>query len=177
MLGRIFRIARTPITLLILLGILCYGAYWGYTNVLAPVAPAPPTPCVDQSVPGGRLKSSQVSVNVFNGGDRKGLAGDVARHMRTKGFKVDKTDNTAEKVQKTVIVGSDAKNPEVLFVKTFFKGATTRGDKRADHSVDILVGNKYRGFNSKAKTTYAVKASSVCLPEQASASPSAELGG
>jgi len=176
-LGRIFRIARTPITLLILLGILCYGAYWGYTNVLAAVPPPAPTPCVDQSVQGGKLKASQVSVNIFNGGDRKGLAGDVARAMRAKGFKVGKTDNTAEKVQQTIIIGAAANNPEVLFVKSFFKGSTVRSDKRADHSVDILVGNKYGGFNSKAKTTYAVKATTVCLPPQQSASPSTELGG
>ena len=45
---------------------------------------------------GGKLKASQVSVNIFNGGDRKGLAGDVARSMRAKGFKVGKTDNTAD---------------------------------------------------------------------------------
>jgi hypothetical protein len=175
-LGRIFRIARTPVTLLILLGILCYGAYWGYTNVLAPVPPPPPTPCVDQTVKGGQLKSSQVTVSVFNGGDRKGLAGDVGRAMRQRGFKVSKTTNTAEKVQQTVIVGADPKAPEVLFVRTFFKKATVRGDKRADHSVDILVGNKYGGFNKNAKTTYAVKATTVCLPQQ-SASPSTELGG
>ena len=177
MLGRIFRIARTPVTLLILLGVLCYGAYWGYTNVLAPVPPAAPTPCVDQSVKGGQLKSAQVTVSVFNGGDRKGLAGDVGRAMRQRGFKVAKMTNTAEKVQKTVIVGSDPKAPEVLFVKTFFKNSVVRGDKRADHSVDVLVGNKYGGFNNKAKTTYAVKASTVCLPQQPTASPSAELGG
>jgi hypothetical protein len=175
-LGRIFRIARTPVTLLILLGILCYGAYWGYTNVLAPVPPPPPTPCVDQTVQGGKLKSSQVTVSVFNGGDRKGLAGDVGRAMRDRGFKVVKTTNTAEKVQQTVIVGADPKAPEVLFVRTFFKGATVRGDKRADHSVDILVGNKYGGFNKGAKKTYAVKAGTVCLPQQ-SASPSTDLGG
>ncbi len=177
MLGRIFRIARTPVTLLILLGILCYGAYWGYTNVLAPVPPPAPTPCVDQSVQGGQLKSGQVTVSVFNGGDRKGLAGDVGRALREKGFKVAKTTNTAEKVQQTVIVGADPKAPEVLFVKTFFKNSTVRGDKRADHSVDVLVGNKYGGFNGKAKTTFAVKSTTVCLPEQQTASPSAQLGG
>ncbi|HET9649138.1 MAG TPA: LytR C-terminal domain-containing protein [Microlunatus sp.] len=169
------RIARTPLTLLLLLGILCYGAYWGYKNVLAEVPPPPPTPCVDQTVQGGQLKSAQVTVSIFNGGDRKGLAGDVGRALRQRGFKVMKTTNTAEKIQQTVIVGADANSPEVLFVKTFFKNATARGDKRADHSVDILVGNKYGGFNSKAKTTYAVKSTTVCLPQQAS--PSSQLGG
>src|SRR3954447_12563169 len=132
--GRVFRIARTPVTLLILLGVLCYGAYWGYTNVLRPIPPTPPTPCVNQAVKGGQLKSSQVIVAVYNGGDRKGLAGDVGRAMRDRGFKVVRTTNTAEKVQQTVVIGANANDPEVQFVKTFFKGAIARSDKRADHS-------------------------------------------
>ena len=43
-----------------------------------------------------------------------------------------------------MIVGAGAKDPEVLLVKSFFKDATVRADKRADHSVDVLVGNKLR---------------------------------
>jgi hypothetical protein len=35
--GRVFRIVRTPITLLLLLGVLMWGAWWGYNNILAPV--------------------------------------------------------------------------------------------------------------------------------------------
>ena len=45
----------------------------------------------------------------------------------------------------------------MLLVKAFFKDADVRADKRVDHSVDVLVGNNYGGFNKKAKTTYAVK--------------------
>ena len=79
MIGRVFRIVRTPLTLLILLGVLCYGAWWGYTNVLKPVPALPPEPCVEQSLPNSQLRSTQVTVSVFNGGDRRGLAGDVGR--------------------------------------------------------------------------------------------------
>jgi hypothetical protein len=164
--GRIFRIVRTPVTLLILLGVLLYGAWWGYSNIIQPVPKAPPPPCVEQSVTEGQLKSSQVTVKVYNGGDRLGLAGDVGRALRGKGFKVAKVDNTVEKISKTVIVGADPKNPEVLFVKTFFKEAAVRGDQRTDGSVDVLVGNKYGGFNKSAKTTYAVKTKTVCLASQ-----------
>jgi hypothetical protein len=174
--GRIFRIVRTPLTLLLLLGVLCYAAWWGYTNVLRPIPPSPVQPCVDQSVNKGQLKSSQVTVKVYNGGNKRGLAGDVGRSLRERGFNVIRTANTAEKISKTVIVGADAKNPEVLLVKGFFKDAIVKGDKRADHSVDVLVGNKYGGFNKNAKRTYAVKASTVCLPSQTTSS-SPPLGG
>jgi hypothetical protein len=174
--GRIFRIVRTPITLLLLLGVLCYAAWWGYTNVLRPIPPAPAQPCVDQSVSKGELKSSQVTVKVYNGGNKRGLAGDVGRALRDRGFNVIRTTNTGEKISKTVIVGSEAKNPEVLLVKRFFKDAVVKSDKRIDHSVDVLVGNKYAGFNKDAKRTYTVESTTVCLPSQ-NKSASAPLGG
>jgi hypothetical protein len=174
--GRIFRIVRTPITLLILLGVLLYGAWWGYRNIIQPVPKPPPPPCVEQTVTKGQIKASQVTVKVYNGGDRRGLAGDVGRSLRRKGFKVPLTTNTGERIQKTVIVGAGAKNPEVLFVKSFFKEAVVRADKRTDGTVDVLVGNKYGGFNNNAKATYAVKAKTVCLPSQ-TPSPTPPLGG
>lgn len=170
MIGRIFRIVRTPITLLILMGVLLYGAWWGYHNIIKPAPALPPESCVSQSLAKGQLRPAQVTVRVFNGGDRKGLAAEVGRSLRGKGFKVGLTTNTVEKIQKTVIVGATAKDPEVLFVRSFFKDAVVRADKRADHSVDILVGNRYGGFNTKAKTTYDVPASTLCLPSQASSS-------
>lgn len=167
MIGRVFRMVRTPLTLLVLLGVLCYGAWWGYTNLLKPVPPTPPTPCVNQLVNAGLLRSSQVTVSVYNGGSKKGLAGDVGRSLRSKGFKVPSTGNTGQKIEGTIIVGAGAKNPEVLLVQGFFKKSKIKVDKRADHSVDVLVGNDYGGFDKKAKTTYAVKARTVCLPPQA----------
>jgi hypothetical protein len=176
LIGRIFRVVRTPVTLLILFGVLLYGAYWGYNNIIQPIPSLPPEPCVEQSLPKGQLKASQVVVKVYNGGDRKGLAADVGRNLRTKGFRVVLTTNTVEKIQKTVIVGADGNNPEVLFVKSFFKEANVRSDQRVDRTVDVLVGNKYGGFNKEAKATYEVGANTVCLPSQ-TPSPTPALGG
>ena len=176
MIGRIFRVVRTPITLLILFGMLLYGAWWGYNNIIKPIPPLPPEPCVDQTVPKGQLKANQVVVRVYNGGDRKGLAADVGRSLRGKGFRVVLTTNTVEKIQKTVIVGATDNNPEVLFVKSFFKEAVVRSDQRVDRTVDVLVGNKYGGFKKDAKTTYQVEATTLCLPSQ-STGPTPALGG
>jgi hypothetical protein len=176
LIGRIFRVARTPVTLLILFGVLLYGAYWGYNNIIKPVPALPPEPCVVQNLPNGQLKTGQVVVRVYNGGDRKGLEADVGRSLRGKGFRVTLTTNTVEKIQKTVIVGADVNNPEVKFVKTFFKESVVRSDQRVDRTVDVLVGNKYGGFDKKAKTTYQVETDTVCLPSQ-TPSPTPALGG
>lgn len=164
MIGRVFRIVRTPLTLLFLLAVLCWGAWWGYTNVLKPVDPLPPEPCVEQSLANNQLKATQVTVSVYNGGDRRGLAGDVGRALRDKGFRVQRTTNTGENIKETVIVGASAKNPEVILVKGFFKDATVRADKRTDGTVDVLVGDKYAGFNKKAPTVVTVKSATACLP-------------
>ena len=169
--ARVFRATRTPLTLLVLVALLCYGAWWGYSNVLKPIPAAPPEACVNQKVPQGKLRSSQVVVNVYNGGSKKGLAGDVGRLLRERDFKVQRTSNTNEKVKRTVIVGAGAKNPEVRLVKAFFKEAKVRVDKRPDRTVDVLVGESYAGFNKKAPKSLPVKTKTVCLPPAASASP------
>ena len=175
MVGRVFRIIRTPLTLLILLAILCVGAWWGWKNIVAPPEQSPAPPCVETKVTDKALKSKQVTVQVFNGGDKKGLAGDVTRALRAKDFNVLTAANTDQEINKTVIVGNAAKNPEVLLVKSFFKGATVKPDGRKNHTVDVMVGNKYAGFNSKAKSSYPVKTKTVCLPaESASASAAAD---
>jgi hypothetical protein len=124
----------------------------------------------------GLLRSNQVTVSVYNGGTKKGQAGDVGRSLRQHGFKVLRTTNTGEKIQKTVIVGAGAKNPEVLLVKGFFKKSIVKADKRVDHSVDVLVGNDYGGFNKKAKTTIRVNAKTVCLPPQVTTTPTVVTG-
>lgn len=164
MLGRVLRALRTPLTLLVLLGVLMYGAYWGWTNVAAPPPPAKPPQCVPQAVAKNKLNSNQVTVNVFNGGKVRGLAGNVERDLRGKGFKISRVDNTEETISTTLIVGASKNNPEVKLVLAFFKGARVREDKRTDRSVDVLVGNKYGGFNTKAATSLALKSKTVCLP-------------
>lgn len=176
MIGRVFRIVRVPITLLILLGVLLYGANWGFKNVFAEIPPAPPPSCIQQKVPKGQLKADQVTVRVYNGGDKHGLAGDIGRTMRGKGFKVSITTNTKERIKGTVIVGSGAKNPEVLLVHSFFKKATIRVDGRVDGSVDVLVGSTYAGFNKKAKNVINVGEKAVCLPASSTASPTVANG-
>ncbi len=167
---RYVRLVGTPVTLLLLLGILIYGGWWGYRNVMAPLPSATPDPCVTQNV-GKHLTSSHVSVRVLNGGTQVGLAGRVGAQLSTAGFKVIDVGNTTEVVTSTVVVGASKNAPEVKLVLGFLKGATARADHRTDGTVDVLVGNKFGGFNPKASRQIAVPGGVVCLP--ASATPSA----
>lgn len=171
MVGRVFRIIRTPLTLLVLLGILCYGAWWGWKNIVAPPEKAPPPRCIPTKVTDKELKSSQVTVRVYNGGDKRGLAAEVSRDLRAEDFNVLAPANTNQKVTTTIVIGNGAKNPEVLLVKSFFKRARVKADGRSDHTVDVMVGDRYAGFKTTAHKSYPVKTSTVCLPaSQVSAS-------
>ncbi|WP_203567952.1 LytR C-terminal domain-containing protein [Aestuariimicrobium ganziense] len=160
---KVLRALVTPLTLAVLLAFLGYGAWWGYRNVMRPIPARPPDPCVTQSV-GPKLKSSQVTVNVYNGGYKQGLATTVAKALKAKGFMIKHVDNTDERIKTTVIVGADANNPEVKLVAAHFKNATVRADQRPDHTVDVLVGNTYGGMDAKAAVEIAVPGNSVCLP-------------
>ena len=91
---RALRTWGTPITLILLLALLGYGAWWGWNSLTRPPAPVTPDPCVSQSME--TLKSTQVTVRVYNGGGKTGLAGSTAAVLRTKGFKVPVVDNTEE---------------------------------------------------------------------------------
>ncbi|MEL4359140.1 MULTISPECIES: LytR C-terminal domain-containing protein [unclassified Luteococcus] len=160
---RYVRLFGTPITLLVLLGILVFGARWGWKNVIAPAPPAPLIPCTEQNV-GKALTAQHVSVKVFNGGSRSGLASTVGTQLKGVGFKVVKTGNTDVEVSAPQIIGAAVDNPEVKLVAGFFPGAQIKADGRADHTVEVLVGNQKTNFNPKAPASIAVTTPTVCLP-------------
>ena len=120
MIGRIFRVVRTSVTLLILFGVLLYGAWWGYDNIIRPIPPLPPSRASSRVGLEGQLKASRSSSGVQRRRPQ-GSGGRCGPKPTEQGLRVVHTDNTVEKIQKTVIVGADGDNPEVLFVKSFFE--------------------------------------------------------
>lgn len=163
------RVLKTPVTLLILLAMLGYGAVWGYRHATMDAAAPSATPCVPQDV-GKKLTPEKVTVRVFNGGTNGGLAKRTALYLRAYGFPAPYYNNTERQVEGTIIVGNSPDDPEVLLVQQFFKGSTTEGDGRPDHTVDVLLGDKNTQVD-KPVTSIAVDGP-VCLP--ALSKPSAE---
>ena len=159
---QIIRVLKTPVTLLLLLAFVGYGAAWGLEHATAPVPERPPTPCVMIDV-GGELTPEMVQVRVLNGGTRGGMARNAAGHLRAYDFKVIKVNNTDERLENTVIVGNSEDDPEVQLLTNFFKDVEVRGDGRVDHVVDVLLGtNSVRNTNPKV-TTMPVEGE-ICLP-------------
>lgn len=169
---RSWRRWATPITLLLLLGLLGWGLWWGWQQMMRPVEAPGPAPCVTQSA--SVLNSSQVTVQVFNGGQTAGLAGQVTEQLKNKGFITKSPSNTSEAVGGTVIVGQSVDAPAVQLVAGFFPGAEARADGRTDGSVDVLVGDAFGGFNDAAPAEIGVPGGTVCVPGSIPDQPSAE---
>ncbi|MGC3995425.1 MAG: LytR C-terminal domain-containing protein [Propionicimonas sp.] len=172
---KVIRVLKTPVTLLLLLAILGYGAYWGYHQVTLDTA-SPETVCVVQDV-GGELTSDKVSVRVLNGGEQGGAAKTTRFTLLSWGYHIVSYNNSDREVDQVTIIGNSADDPEVKLVAQAFKApVATEGDGRVDHIVDVILPTRF-GMVDKIPTSIPV-VGPVCLPPitasaTESASPSA----
>ncbi len=162
--AELWRVLRTPLTLLVLLGLLGFGAWWGYTNVMAPPPPPPVEPCVPQPLEDAKLESSQVSVRVLNGGAERGKAAEVGQALEAAGFDVSSVGNTDEDVTVTTVVGVSKDDPAVQLTLKHFNEAEIRPDGQADGTVDVLLGSAYAGMVGDGPRSIEVESDSACLP-------------
>jgi hypothetical protein len=100
------------------------------------------------------LKPGGVTLNVYNASARTGLAATVARALEKKGFKVATVDN--DPLGKTILtVGEIRSGPSgaagAILVAQRLVGARVVQDDRADASVDLVVGNRYRALSTPPK--------------------------
>ena len=167
--SQVIRVLKTPVTLIILLAILGYGAVWGFQH-----ATMADTRAVDNCVPadvGATLTPDRVTVRVLNGGDKGGLAKQTALFLRAHGFRVIFFNNADERVPNPVVVGNSVDDPEVKLLQQFFTGATAKGDGRADHVVDVILGDMDVHIENPVASIPVT--GPVCLPPITSASESA----
>jgi hypothetical protein len=156
---------RTPVTMVVLLGILVGGAWWGWNSLIK--TSAEPT-CVEQKLPNNRLVPKQVVVNVYNGGAKAGTAGAVAEVLKKRGFNVAKIANEpkGDKVDGVSVRGATDDAPELrLVVGQLSQKAVPVGDNRTDHTVDLVLGRGYTTLKTKGLPSVTVPPNtSVCLP-------------
>lgn len=170
---KVIRVLKTPVTLLLLLAILGYGAKWGYDQATKDTS-KPDAACVMQDV-GDFLTSDKVTVRVLNGGETGGHAKNTRFFLISHGFHVTHYNNSDRKVETTTVIGNSADDPEVKLVAQMFDGAVTEGDGRADHVVDVIVPTPYQDRKNPPEPKVAVTGP-VCLPviTTASAEPTEE---
>ncbi|MFZ1385592.1 MAG: LytR C-terminal domain-containing protein [Propionicimonas sp.] len=168
------RVLKTPVTLILLLALVGFAAIWGYEHATAPTPARQAAPCVMTDV-GGSLTPKKVHVRILNGGTKGGLAKTTQLYLNSYGFVVIRVNNTEEHIAKTVVVGNSVDDPEVKLVLGFFSDATARADGRADHVVDVLVGDQFATPKKPAAKSVPVSGP-ICLPaplSNATATPSA----
>ena len=161
----------TPITLVILLGLLAAGVWWGYKSVTAKVVKTT-TPCVTMAMT--ELTTSSVTVNVYNSGSQVGLAAKVSGVLTEGGFLKGTVGNSDNNVQTVMIMGANTDDPEVRLVAAWFMDPVLQADGRANHTVDVYVGNSFddgTGMVPGAPTSLEVPSGEVCLPASATPTP------
>ena len=159
------RVLKTPVTLILLLAILGFGASWGIQHATMDDKSARAAAnCVLTDV-GGTLTPDKVTVRVFNGGTNNGLAKRTALYQRAWGFPAPYFNSSDRKVTKTTVIGHAEDDPEVRLVQQFFKDSVTEGDGREDHIVDVILGDKDTQIKEPKEpvATLAVDGP-VCLP-------------
>jgi hypothetical protein len=98
------------------------------------------------------VRPKDVTINVYNSTDRIGLAAAVARSLEKQGFNVDAIDNDP--------LGRSVKGPAeirhgpigtagAILAAARLPGATVLADDRADASVDLVIGDKFKNITRK----------------------------
>lgn len=169
--GRIWRVVKTPVILLSLLGLVMLAGSWGWAAVTAPLPPPYVKPCVEQPVPDGKLKSEMISVRVLNASNKRGKAAEVSQQLKRQGFKVTRVGNAEDNQERSVVIGGSADAPEVQLVAAQFKNFETKGDNRADRTVEVLIGQNYEAMNGDAPIELQIDSPTICLPVPPTAAP------
>ena len=168
---KVVRMVSTPITLVILLGLLTAGLWWGYKSVTARVVQTT-TPCVTMSMT--ELTTSSVTVTVYNSGSLSGLAARVSDVLAGGGFLMRQPGNSDNNVQTVMIMGANADDPEVQLVAAWFVEPVIQADGRASHTVDVYVGNSFdetTGMIPDAPRSLQIPTGEVCLPASGTPTP------
>lgn len=107
-----------------------------------------------------KLTPSGVTINVYNGTSRVGLAASVATSLERAGFKVATVDN--DPLGRTVLSLAEVRHGQsgtaaAALAATRLPGATFVQDTRVDASVDLVLGKKFRSLSSSRKAATSKK--------------------
>ena len=159
----------TALTMAVLCVIVLIGAVVGFNALFAPLPGSDSEPsavespaCDQPSVKRGqRLRSNEVTVNVFNAGTRAGLAGATVDAFRARGFRGGEIGNapTGSKVRRAQVWVAEGEEAAGRLVARQIGPRTpvvTPDEDLAD-GIDVLVGNGFRGSLVNAPRSIVVK--------------------
>ena len=140
--------ARTALTLGGLCLLLLVAAVWGWNAATKPLPAKVDSPiCVTTPVSAGSdLYRQQVTVSVYNAGQRDGLAGRTMQLLVDAGFSEGVSGNArSAKVRRVAIWTTDPESPAVRLVASYLPGVEIEEREGMGAGVTVLVGD---GFGS-----------------------------
>jgi hypothetical protein len=111
------------------------------------------------------VKTTDVTINVYNATNRLGIAADVAKTLEKQGFKVDTIDNDplGKSIQSPGEIRSGPSGAGGAMLAAWrLPGAAVLKDQRPDASVDLVLGNKYDHLSRKLPRLNSVKVKAGC---------------
>ncbi|WNF31293.1 LytR C-terminal domain-containing protein [Streptomyces sp. C11-1] len=122
-----------------------------------------PTP--KPSAPARALpKPAAIKVNVYNATTRSGLAKSAAEELKKRGFAVGEVGNASKEYDKkvpgtAVLLGAPtATNGSFTVLGTQLVGTVQKTDTRKTAEVDLILGAKFKAFNTPQEATAAMAA-------------------
>ena len=173
------RQVTSTITMLVLIGLLGAGAVWGWQQLFAEV-PGLGGPkaqiCSTREVKGGeKINTRQVTVSVFNGGTKSGMAGKTQDMLAKRGFGKGNVGNAPSDVQvRKVQVWSTVENDgeAELVARQFGKDVKVAvSEQDLGPGVDVIIGNAFRRLVKAPRTIELQHPEKVCVPAGQSPPP------
>lgn len=161
-------------TLLGLVALLVIGVVVGFNALFQPLGDdtdltIEPT-CTPQTVgPGDRLRSTQVTVSVYNASPRQGLASQTLEELLDRGFNAGDTGNapTDASLRFVQVWATDPDDPAARLVARQFGSSTVIRTDVPDLSdgIDVVLGPDFRGLVQAPDSVRTREAREVCVPD------------
>jgi hypothetical protein len=159
---------RTAVTLSALSVLLVLAAAWGWHAATDPLPAKVDTPiCVPTDVAAGdKIFPEQVTVSVYNAGQREGLAGRTMQLLTEAGFAQGQVGDTPNaKVPVVAIWADDPDSPAVKLVASRLGTDVDIAQREGPGAgVDVIVGDGFTDVVRGARSVVAEADTTICSP-------------
>ncbi|MDX6325670.1 MAG: hypothetical protein QOK15_2024 [Nocardioidaceae bacterium] len=166
------RSVLSAVTLTVLVALLVVGGVAGYRALVAPIpdsqgSAGPTHPCRHKVAKGDLVRSTDVTVSVFNAGTRTGLAGQTLDQLAARGFikgSVGNAPNRFAAVRFVRVLAPSSHDPVARLVALQFGRHTlVQPVKRSQgRGVEVVVGDAFVGLTKAPTKLRAATAGTGC---------------
>lgn len=162
-------LARTTLTIGVLLLALLGAGAWGWHQVTSPLPTLTSSSEICTETPvkkDGTVTPEMVTISVLNAGKRSGLAAKTMAAFTQAGFHQGSSANAPvnTKVAGVEIWTDDPDSPAVALVKSRLRGAKVVQTAATQVGVTLVVGDKFAGVSKGKASVKSAKDTTICSP-------------